>query len=176
MVDSTATWCTSCDVQLQHLQDIYNSVDNNVSIVTLSIDGSDTIPKVIELKNRFNSPWTFGLDHDSEFMDQYLVQFLPTLFLFDENGNILKKWEGITQPSVILNTINSNIDAPFEPVFENGGSQSGDPGSLLKDLFRNPTFKVIVMITVALFVYIKLVPAKSKETNTSKVKESVKSK
>lgn len=168
LVDATATWCTSCDVQLQHLQDVYDSIDNTVNIITLSIDPSDTIPKLVKLKNRFSSPWTFGLDLDSEFMDHFLVEFLPTLFLFDENGNILKKWEGITQPSVILDTINSNTDISFDAAFKNGGNQAGYTSSLLSDLFANPTFKVILLIVVSLFLYLKLVPVKPKETDISK--------
>ena len=111
IVDAVASWCTACEVQFQNLQDVYNSVNNTVKILTLSIDQSDTIPKIIELKKRVsNPPWTFALDYKSEFKKLHEVSVLPTIFLFDEQGSLIKKWESITPASEILNTVNENIE------------------------------------------------------------------
>lgn len=161
LIDATASWCTACDTQLQNLNKVYDSVDSRVTILTLSIDSNDDIPKVAELKSRFNSKWIFGLDNNLDFIDQYTVAGLPTLFLFSEDGSIFKKWKGITSPTTILDAINEHFEVPFEPAFN--ADSSAEVGSLFEDLFANSLFKMVGLMFVAIFVYLKVTSPTTKE-------------
>lgn len=164
IVDATASWCTSCDAQLHNLQDVYDSVDDTIQIVTLSIDRSDTVPKIIELKNRFSSPWTFGLDYQSDFMDKHPVNVLPTLFLFSEDGFLIKKWESITPASVILSKLNENIETSFEANFDSGESRY--QGNLLDELFGSFTFQLFASLAIVIVLYLVFVPSKPNPTGS----------
>jgi len=153
LVDATASWCTACDLQLQNLNKVYDSVDTRVSILTLSIDANDELSKVAELKSRFNSKWVFGLDSNLDFKSQYEVASLPTLFLFNEDGILLKKWEGITAPNILLKAINEHLGDPFEPAFNT--DPSSEVGTLFDDLFSNVLFRMVFFLFVVIILYLK---------------------
>ncbi|MHA2274914.1 MAG: TlpA family protein disulfide reductase, partial [Candidatus Kariarchaeaceae archaeon] len=161
LVDATASWCTACDLQLQNLNKVYASVDDKVSILTLSIDINDDLDKVAELKSRFNSKWYFGLDTNLDFKDQHNVVNLPTLFLFKDDGLLFRKWEGITSPEILVNEINKLIDEPYVPAFETG--DKAEVGSLLDDLYSNILFRMVSLLTIVVIVYLKFIPSSSKE-------------
>ncbi|OLS19446.1 MAG: Thiol-disulfide oxidoreductase ResA [Candidatus Heimdallarchaeota archaeon LC_2] len=158
LIDATASWCTACDTQLQNLNKVYDSVDSRVTIVTLSIDKNDDIPKVAELKTRFDSQWIFALDSGLDFLDQFEVAVLPTLFLFNEDGSIFKKWEGVTTPTIILDAINEHFIVPFDAAFNT--NPGAEVGSLFEDLFANTFFRMVGLMFIVIFVYLKISPSK----------------
>ncbi|MCE7735590.1 MAG: TlpA family protein disulfide reductase [Candidatus Heimdallarchaeota archaeon] len=166
LVDATASWCTACDLQLQNLNKVYESVDSSVSILTLSIDINDDLSQVAELKTRYDSKWAFGLDLNLDFKGQYEVINLPTLFLFKEDGTVFKKWEGVTTPKVILDAINEHFEVPFEAAFNTDAS--AEAGTLLSDLFSNVLFRMVGLLLVVVVFYLKIIPSSTKEVTDTK--------
>lgn len=165
LVDATASWCTACDLQLQNLNKVYDSVDSKVSILTLSIDINDDLSQVAELKTRYDSKWAFGLDSNLDFKGQYEVINLPTLFLFKEDGTVFKKWEGVTTPKIILEAINEHFEVPFEAAFNT--DSSAEASTLLGDLFSNVLFRMVGLLLIVVYLYLKITPSSlERVTNT----------
>ena len=167
LVDATASWCTACDLQLQNLNKVYESVDSRVSILTLSIDISDDLSQVAELKTRYDSKWSFGLDSDLDFKGQYEVINLQTLFLFKEDGTVFKKREGVTSPKIILDAINEHFEVPFEAAFNT--DSSAEAGTLLGDLFSNVLFRMVGLLLIVVVLYLKITPSSSKKITDTKL-------
>lgn len=158
IVDATASWCTSCDPQLIQLQEVFDIIDTKVAILTLSVDTSDTPAKMIELKGRFSSPWTFGIDKNADFQNAYPVSVLPTLHIFDLNGNFDSKYEGITSANTIMTRVNSILGS--EPVdqeefvpFQVPEATAVEQSSAIGDLLSNKLFVFsvpLILIMIAL--------------------------
>ena len=159
LVDATASWCTACDQQLKYLAEVYDVTKNDVNILTLSIDiNNDNVQKVIELKNRFNSPWTFGWDQYGDFQSKYTVSSLPTLFLFTSTGDFVTAWTGITPPNVIIDKINSLNPFKQYSLSENQESVDEDRAqatSLIGELFGSSTFQLFIVVLVIFIFYIR---------------------
>ncbi|OLS19450.1 MAG: Thiol-disulfide oxidoreductase ResA [Candidatus Heimdallarchaeota archaeon LC_2] len=94
IVDSTASWCEPCEKQIGNLKKVYNTHNDTLNILTLSVSPvSDSITVMEELKSNTESPWIFGIDYENKFMDKMKLTILPTLYLFDEDGALLTQWK-----------------------------------------------------------------------------------
>ncbi|MCH8908355.1 MAG: thioredoxin fold domain-containing protein [Candidatus Heimdallarchaeota archaeon] len=162
IVDATASWCTSCDPQLIELQEVYNLVDSRIKILTLSVDTADTPTKMVGLKNKFTSPWTFGIDKSSDFQSKYPVAVLPTLHIFDLEGNFYSKYEGVTSANTIMTQVNLilsnevNNEEEFVP-FEVPEART-DQSSAIDNLFSNRLFIFAIPVLLMLFAFKFLSP------------------
>jgi len=103
IVDFWATWCVPCQFQMTELKKIYdNYTRNQLEIISLNIDESDTVSKIKDFKNAFKQQldielnWVFGKD-DGTVWNKYKLEKggIPTLYIFDQNGNIHFSHEGI---------------------------------------------------------------------------------
>lgn len=158
VIDATASWCTGCDPQLQALQSVYNVVDLNVKILTLSVDIQDTIEKVTQLKARFSSPWEFGIDKREDFQSDYPISVLPTLHIFDQNGNLEQKWEGIIGANKIVTKINeiqlqNEIDNPIDDPYAVPDENENLVTSAFANLFSNQLFIIAIPFLLILLTF-----------------------
>ena len=98
--------------------------------------------------------WDFGLDHDLVISDNFEINLLPSLVLLDREGNMIKFWEGVTDPAIVVDEINTNfdLDANYVP---------GDPSSqLFNQLLNNTPFRITVGLVAILFIYTVFIPKK----------------
>ena len=103
IVDFWATWCGPCQFQMTELKKIYdNYTRDELEIISLNIDQSDSISKIVDFKNAFKQQlnielnWVFGKDDGSVWNKYKLEQGgIPTLYIFDQNGNIQLSHEGV---------------------------------------------------------------------------------
>lgn len=90
-----ASWCSGCKAEMPeffHLQNEYKG--KNFKIVTVSVDGNKEksikflqgTEKETGLKNPFVSIW----NEDKSLADAYGVRAMPTSYLIDKNGKIVK--------------------------------------------------------------------------------------
>lgn len=83
-----ASWCSSCKEDLIVFNDLQNKFkDKNISFVSLSLDNDKAVWK--RNINELNlSGIQLNYDRDIEFMEDYMIYYLPRYILLDKNGNI----------------------------------------------------------------------------------------
>ena len=88
-----ATWCPYCRkerAELNHLYDEYN--DKGLVIISISKDRS--LVKVQQYIKKNPVDFIVLSDSDGEVSESYGVRALPTNFLIDRDGRLLKKFTG----------------------------------------------------------------------------------
>lgn len=156
LIDTMATWCEPCKIEMAHLYEVQRVASDNVTIVSISISpATDGISDMIKFKEDeekiqgllFN--WDFGIDVDEIIIAKFNVTVIPTLILLDQDGELIKRWAGVTPTEEILKEIDENIE--YTPP---GGNL------LLDSLLNNMVFQITVGLFVIAIVYFKLVPKK----------------
>jgi len=120
IVDFWATWCQPCIYQMTELKMVYeNYTRDELEIISLNVDESESISTIIDFKNAFKDQltidlnWVFGNDDGSAWDEYQLAQGgIPTLYIFDQNGNIEFSHEGIAIYDVVPEGWPSNQDPP----------------------------------------------------------------
>ena len=103
ILDMWATWCGPCKTQLIELNKInehYGKED--LEIISLNIDYRETSQDIIDFiedfKNDYNIEldWVIGQD-DGSIWEKYMISGgIPTLYIFDQKGNIHFTHEGVS--------------------------------------------------------------------------------
>ncbi|GIV36031.1 MAG: hypothetical protein KatS3mg032_0410 [Cyclobacteriaceae bacterium] len=95
-VNLWATWCPPCRAEMPGIEALYNRVkDSNIQFVLLSVDDDSDRGKVrryIE-KNQFTFPVYMSYGNLPQ---QLRVPSIPTTFIVDKQGNVVRKKEGMT--------------------------------------------------------------------------------
>ncbi|MDH5403903.1 MAG: TlpA family protein disulfide reductase [Candidatus Heimdallarchaeota archaeon] len=166
LLDGMATWCKPCELQMEYLQDVYESVyPEDVAILSLSLDPiSDNLVKVAEFKEEFNADWDFGLDNEENFINVHNITGYPTTFLFNSSGHLIKKWLGLTESNVLLDEIEKYVDLKFRV------GRFIAQHELLNALVTSPAFLLTLNI-ISIIIVINLI--KSFWLKKDKTKESL---
>jgi thiol-disulfide isomerase/thioredoxin len=93
LVNLWATWCPPCRAEIPSLEKLYSKVDKNkVAFILLSIDDSFELPADFAQKNKLSIPVFYPAQ---DLPKLFTVQSIPTTFIFDENGALLKTITGM---------------------------------------------------------------------------------
>jgi len=103
IVDFWATWCSPCQFQMLELKKIYeNYTRSQLEIISINIDNGESIETINEFKDAFYQQlgieldWVFGNDDGSIWQEYSLAAGgIPTLYIFDKNGNAHFSHEGV---------------------------------------------------------------------------------
>ncbi|MHA2028436.1 MAG: TlpA family protein disulfide reductase [Candidatus Kariarchaeaceae archaeon] len=153
IVDAFATWCEPCKIEIEHLKEIYKVGSNELNILSLSVDeNSDTLNKIKNFRNKFEATWEFGIDHDSIFENSFKVIFIPSLYIFDSDGKIIKSWEGVTSYDTISNELRDSLNLHL-----NSSNYNALDG-ITNQLTQNNLFQVTISFLTISIVYILIVP------------------
>jgi thiol-disulfide isomerase/thioredoxin len=106
VVDCFATWCQPCLQEIPHLAQIYEDYSSSeVAVVSVGSSG-DSETGLRQFKKDYSMSWIVARDTVGVF-DKYDVQYIPTLVIIDQNGDVDFRNEGLTDASVL----SSSIDA-----------------------------------------------------------------
>ncbi len=92
LVDFMATWCTPCHSQMQQLDAIHET--KNVTIISIDVDTNEDSKKIKKEFSEYTNKWIFGRDVDGVAV-KYLVVSIPTIYIFDEEGKVFYRHEGV---------------------------------------------------------------------------------
>ena len=104
MVNFWATWCGPCLIEIPALISLKNTyASDDLQIIGVSMDDSESTVKRFSQKNPFNYPITM----QSYFIRKKFgnIAAIPTTFVLDENLNIIKKFQGYHQKSTLESVI-----------------------------------------------------------------------
>jgi thiol-disulfide isomerase/thioredoxin len=102
-VNYWATWCLPCLKELPALRRLQDKLkDENFVFLFPSIDD---LNKIEQFDKKYNYPFKF-LQYKGS-LDKLEIYALPTTFVYDSSGNIVKRINGVTDwdSEVILNEL-----------------------------------------------------------------------
>jgi thiol-disulfide isomerase/thioredoxin len=101
LLDFYATWCEPCRAETPHLVRLQQQyADQGLQIIGLNVGGEDDRAEVPAYAKEFSIQYPLAFPED-EFADDYLSdnQNIPQTFLFDRNGNLVKRFVGYSEDS-----------------------------------------------------------------------------
>jgi peroxiredoxin len=101
VLDFWATWCPPCRAEIPHFIDLQKQYgDQGLAVIGISLDaGGAGVVAAFAKKNNLNYTVVMG---DSDVVAQYgHIQGIPTTFIIDPKGEIVSKYVGLTDASVI---------------------------------------------------------------------------
>ena len=108
ILDMWATWCGPCQYQMLELKKVYDNYSrSDVEILSIDIDEDENAQLVKEFIDAFadygyDLNWVFGLDDNGKIWEKYMINGgIPTLCIFDRDGNLTISHEGISVYSEI---------------------------------------------------------------------------
>jgi len=92
LLDFWASWCIPCLAEMAHFEEMYNELkDQGFIILAISVDDPQTMARVRPLV--ISQGYTFPVlrDIDKNVFQLYNATAVPTSFVIDLNGNIIKR-------------------------------------------------------------------------------------
>ena len=93
LLDFWDTWCPPCRAAMPHLQEISTTYQDDLVVVGIAF-GRQGAAAVIKFVQDYGLTFDFVLADQKVIMDFGGLQSIPTTFLIDPNGIIVKKWVG----------------------------------------------------------------------------------
>jgi thiol-disulfide isomerase/thioredoxin len=95
IVDFWATWCPPCRKGIPDLISIKNEYKDKVEVIGISLDRENTKGSVPGFVNRVGINYPVVYFNDDVINDFGGVNAIPTTFIIDQKGNIVKKMIGL---------------------------------------------------------------------------------
>ena len=101
VLDFYATWCEPCRAETPRLVQMQRQyADQGLQIIGLNVGGADDRKEVPAFVKQFGIQYPLAIP-DEELADAYLGdnQNIPQAFVFDRNGNMIKRFVGYSKNS-----------------------------------------------------------------------------
>ncbi|MBA4537542.1 redoxin domain-containing protein [Bacillus aquiflavi] len=91
-----ATWCPPCIAEMPHMQNFYeNNKDQGIEIVAVNLTKSEKgETNVADFSKKYSLTFDILLDKEGDIGMQYQAFTIPTSYIIDQNGMIIKKIVG----------------------------------------------------------------------------------
>ena len=100
VLDLWTTWCGPCQLQMIDFVDVYEEYSRDeLEILSINVESSESIQDIQDFIDDFSNygydlNWVFGNDGGS-IWQKYMIQgYIPTLYIFDQNGEAQYTHEG----------------------------------------------------------------------------------
>jgi len=101
VLDFYATWCEPCRAETPRLVELQRQfAAQGLQVIGLNVGGADDRAEVPAYAKEFGIQYPLAFP-DDEFADAYLGdnQNIPQAFVFDRNGNLVKRFVGYSESS-----------------------------------------------------------------------------
>jgi len=106
-----ATWCAPCVQQMTQLNDVVEEYQENIVVISIDIDKSETKDDIIEKFGSYTDKWTFLLDdYEQNVANDYQADYIPKLLIISQNGNIYYSHVGYTDYSTLSEKISELLE------------------------------------------------------------------
>lgn len=93
LVNNWATWCPPCRQEMPILNTYYQDHDQEGFII-VAIDAGDSVDVVANFVDQYSLTFPVWLDPDSSALNSFRNNYLPSSYLIDRNGQVIKVWSG----------------------------------------------------------------------------------
>ena len=102
ILDFMADRCPPCHDEMDHLNEVHsNYYSKGVRIISIGVDDSETAEQLItNVQEKHNCDWRFAAG-GGNVGNTYQIQYIPTIFILDKEGNIAYKNTGLTDYSTL---------------------------------------------------------------------------
>ncbi len=98
LLDFWATWCPPCRQAIPYISEIYNDYkQRGVMVIGVSLDEDTVALKKFLEEEQIPYPIIIA---DDEIKEKFQIKAIPTLFLFDQHGEVALKEVGFTQKNI----------------------------------------------------------------------------
>jgi mono/diheme cytochrome c family protein len=117
LLNSWATWCAPCLVELPDFETLYRSDrDKGLEIIGVNIDEGEVDEKVGRLVQKLGLTFPIWRDPRNRFAKRFRVLGVPETLLIGRDGMILRRWNGPMDPAEPDNR--ASIEQALGPVPE----------------------------------------------------------
>lgn len=113
VIDFWATWCQPCIMSIPHLNELaLDYTEKGVSFIGVSVDGPRNQSKIAPFTKSMGVSYPILRDMNSELMGDLGVTAVPTLLIYNAEGELLYTHEGFRpgDEASIRETISSLLD------------------------------------------------------------------
>lgn len=110
LINFWATWCPPCKIEIPGFVELYDKYnENGFEIIGVSVDtsGSDSVKSFVK-SEKINYPVVMADKELAEKFDEIVA--IPTSFLINQKGEIVKKYSGLYMKSTFENDIKKLLE------------------------------------------------------------------
>jgi cytochrome c biogenesis protein CcdA/peroxiredoxin len=117
VLDLMATWCPICNDEMKELSQLREQY-NEVVIITISVDPTETEEKLRSFKETYNADWLFARD-TSNILVRYNAFTIPTIVVIDPHGKITFQRAAFVSAA--------ELESEVERALSGGDEELGEP-------------------------------------------------
>jgi thiol-disulfide isomerase/thioredoxin len=109
VLDSFATWCASCEPQMDELNDAHDAVGDDATFVSISneaIGGNVKRSDIADWWADHDGDWYVGLEKQGNVTRELRISAIPFIAVFDENRKLRWTHQGVTSSDKLIETVN----------------------------------------------------------------------
>lgn len=106
ILDFMGTDCPTCEDAIPVLKEIKQQYGEEVVILSIAIESKQQLR---DFKSQHNANWQFLRDPDGKVFQDYVETYIPTIVIFDKNGEMIYKKEGGASLEIIEEKIQNNV-------------------------------------------------------------------
>jgi len=106
-----ATWCRPCKVEIPHLNALRKVYIKDFEIISVLLEKNKSQEFINSFIKHFKVtyPVTNGPENIQLAKSIGGIKSIPTMFMYDKNGNQIEKFKGIVSPEILEKYIKNNI-------------------------------------------------------------------
>lgn len=92
LLDFWATWCKNCIAEIPNLKNAHQKFSgDDFEVVSICVDRAVSKPTWKRIIKQYQTNWPQLYDSTGKTAEAYGIEFFPTIFLLDKNGEIIAK-------------------------------------------------------------------------------------
>ena len=101
LLEFMQTNSSECIEQVQYLKTLHSDFDENLVLISLSVDQNDTMDDLRQFREAYNTTWIYALSTPEIYAENYNVTSVPTIYLIDQEGFIQRQVEGVVEDTLL---------------------------------------------------------------------------
>ncbi|WP_419769521.1 MAG: TlpA family protein disulfide reductase [Candidatus Marinarcus sp.] len=103
LLDFFATWCEPCKAEIPDLNNLRKTYSNDFEIIAVLLENNRSIEQVDAFKKEFNINYPISNTLSNFDLANAVggVVSIPTMFLFDQQGNLVQKYVGMVPAEML---------------------------------------------------------------------------